>query len=166
MIRQTDHHRTVTSVALTTPAVRLVVVEAWAEKSGAEWQAEHEIIPVIALQVTAGHDYTRRFDEHDRPPRISADHAEMIRLGWRYNSTQMVEYDAVVLDREYGVCEASFACEAENCSHEIVACPWPAEEDAERLKDAIERIKEQAIRNARLRGRKAETAAQSTARLP
>lgn len=108
----------VVGLTLVSPAVRMVVVSSIVYRSGDEIRGEHEIHPVLSIQAKA----LRRpeFDE--------------------------IEYDAIIYDSEYGICDAEFAFHSDSEAYETVPCPWPESEDEVRLADVIERTQNEAIR--------------------
>jgi hypothetical protein len=60
------------------------------------------------------------------------------------------EYDVIVIDPDFGICEAKFAFgDVANGSYRVVACPWSPEEDAERLAPVVQQVGEEAIENAK-----------------
>jgi hypothetical protein len=136
-----DRHELPVALALSPLAVRCVVVHAWAElHSDGARDSGHQVYAVLCLLGRQAHGYRRRFDEH-RPPRTAPTHDGMEGLGWVYDPIgATTEFDVVIHTEDYGLCDASFALDMENSVHEVVVCPWPEAEDAERLAPIIERL--------------------------
>jgi hypothetical protein len=145
-----DRHTLPATLSICPPGVRMVAVQVWADrKDDGTWDDDDtEIYPVLALVAKEGHNYQRRYDEHNRPPKAGPNHEKMESLGWRYDDTTL-DFD-VIIDhhQDYGICEASFALgECGNAEHKIVSAPWPPDEDKTRLADLIEKLR----RHVRLR---------------
>lgn len=105
-----------THLAMTTPAVRMVVVAAYAyENPDGTIDVDFETFPVIAL---AG-----EIDAEDN---------------WPY-------YHALVCDGEDGIVSSRKLGEAKNVAVETVACPWPESEDGNRLNVVHEGLRESLI---------------------
>jgi hypothetical protein len=142
--RRVISHTMPFTLAMATPAVRMVVVHAYAnrEADGTWYEHDHVVYPVLAIVGYHEHTYNRRSEE-DHLFRTAPTHDAMEELGWRYEGgSVLVEFDAVIHDPEYGLTDAKLALD--NCSngaYEIVPCPWPAAEDSERLAPVIERLR-------------------------
>jgi hypothetical protein len=148
--RRFEHHALPVSVALAAPAVRLTVVEVYANPApDGGWDAPHEFHPALAILATAAHSFARRCDP-SRSFRVAPTPEGMEAHGWVFQShASSIAFDVVVCDPEFGLCEASSAFDAVNVAFRVVACPWPAEEDAERLAPVVEELRAEAIAKAR-----------------
>lgn len=156
---QLKHCDIVTGVALTAPAVRLVVVNACAfpDPDGDGFIAEHVLYPVLAIEATIRQSFSARADSG---PRGHAPTPEaMEQLGWRYSGGGLgASYDPVVLTHDYGICGASFAFDWEAETWEVFACEWSRDEDETRLAEEIARLRDKALSQAKDHFRKKESA--------
>jgi hypothetical protein len=128
------------ALAMTAPATRMVVVRAYAQ-DGEAW---HEIVPVLAV---VGKDVTGYAKEAPvgEYPDVGANHREMLRLGWRFDYRFAPEYSVLIHDREFGIHELTEDFTACNESYAIRVCPWPADEDEQRLAETIEEVRRFAL---------------------
>lgn len=136
-------HHIPRSVSLAAPSVRMVVIEAWANQNAdGSWTCSHHLHPILALAAETRDEYSHPA-KPSGTPRKSPDHAELERFGWGYEHTQ-TSFDAVVLDVDYGLVEASQAFDGLNVAYETVLAPWPVSEDRERLAEVIARLEQEA----------------------
>jgi hypothetical protein len=133
-----DTHLPITAVALTVAAVRLLIVEAWSEVE----EADHRLVPVLALQSSVTSEYTRSRQDGRVPPR-SACPAHLETAGWHLEDTG-TELDPIVLDTDYELIEARPAFDGCNVAWRAVACPWDPVADEERLAPTIADLKAEA----------------------
>jgi hypothetical protein len=136
------------SVALVAPAVRVVIVHAFAWNEGDELRTAHVVYPVVAIRSSVVDRYDRPREEGEHPPRALPDREAMLAAGWSYRGRD-VEEDLLIITSDFDLCPASLALGACNAESRPVACPWPAEEDAERLADVIDDLKAGAIEKER-----------------
>lgn len=133
------------AVALQAPAVRcLAVCVAVDEEPDESGQRESwvEIHPVLALVCRIESEWLRsRRDD----PGMASTAQGMERLGWSYQGTHTA-YEALVVDPDSReLVEARFL-ECRNQVVRVVAAPWPAAEDEERLEPLIRSMKAEALR--------------------
>lgn len=132
-----------TAVALCAPAMRMVVVAVWATRfPDGTWESDdYEIFPVLAIQAQHRHCYRRPYTG-SLARNTAPEHEALVALGWTYDGgSSGLEYDALIWTEDFGLSDASLVCNAENMYHNIVACPWPAEEDEEQLAPIIEGLR-------------------------
>jgi hypothetical protein len=136
------------SVAMTAPAARMVVVEVSAGKRDGEWWYESDVFPVLAIVAKDRRTYLRSIALSKSPPPLEATHEEMLQEGWQYDdSGSGLHFDVLIHDpKNFGLCEAGSALDGENIVFDVVVCGWPAEHDAESLQPIIERLKFEARR--------------------
>jgi hypothetical protein len=139
------YHGLPATLAMCAPAVRMVVVDVWANQleDGSWDDADHAIYPVLAILAKQEHRYVQPFSEQ-RPPDIAPTSEAMESLGWRYESRQAIAFDVVVNSPEHGVCDGALAFGGSNEGYRAVACPWPPEEDPERLAPIIDELRAEA----------------------
>jgi hypothetical protein len=124
------------------PSVRLVAVSAFAYcNDNGVWYEAHQIHPVLGVRVV-----TALLDDWDQ-----------------YDDDPTYWHDPLVLDDDGKIETAALAFSTVNMVYRVVACPWPASEDDERLADVIRELREDARRyeEDRLR-RTAERKAKAT----
>jgi hypothetical protein len=135
------------SVSITTPAVRLVVVECWAhrEPGSEEWELGHSVHQVIALQA----ELTARFSRpHTGRPRLPPSVAAAELEGWGFDDASAA-YDVLIYSEEFGAIRpAGMVLDAVNVAHEVVPAPWPVDQDEERLAATVAELKAAAIEKA------------------
>lgn len=137
------YHECEFSVTIAVPVVRMVAIVA---RDEAEDGAEDPmpcitLAPVVAIEVRLVDSWYACRDDARRPP-TSPDPAAMIGYGWScherivYRDAQFVnpygELGLTTVD-EYNALYAKGCCE-------LIACPWPADEDVTRLAINIDRI--------------------------
>src|SRR5262249_14248039 len=66
---------------MTPPGIRMVLIQAVADRDGDGPEIGHEVMPVLGLLTRVRDEYTC---ESVYAPRTSPDHAEMIRAGWHH----------------------------------------------------------------------------------
>jgi hypothetical protein len=135
-------HTRVISVALATPAVRMVCIAAYHTPSAETGEPEgvfHEVAPVLALRSTAQVEYRRAMARGGVG--LDVTHEELVAAGWR-PSLQWVRHDALVLDTDSGevvdTVEHFGGCD--HCEWVLELAPWPPEEDEARLAAAIREL--------------------------
>jgi hypothetical protein len=130
-------------VALCPPAVRMVFVSAWSD--GAE--SGHQLDQVVALQSVIRRCYARRYTGHR--PSSDGTERDLVRQGWQLCSQVAMDH-ALILDNggALSTCEDSLVGFI-NTVGELACCPWPPEEDEDRLKDVIAGLKTKAGQKAR-----------------
>jgi hypothetical protein len=147
MHQRFDDYEFPLSVGLCAPAVRLVVVEAWAclAQPAGVWETGSAIHPILAIQAEVRAEFSRphRPNDHRRPTTLSPSERE----GWIHESTG-THYDAIINTPEYGIAPASFACDGLNVACTVVECPWPKSQDAKRLAKVIAAVKAEAMTQA------------------
>jgi hypothetical protein len=150
--KRRERHDLPVTLAMSPPAVRMVVVQVWAERGpDGEWSeggTDYQICPVLAILAKQSYRYTRPHQGAARP-KVSATHAGMEELGWAYEPVcDLIDFDVVIYDPQYGICQASFALEGSNCVDKAVPCPWPPDEDAQRLAPLIANLRSEARKKA------------------
>jgi hypothetical protein len=133
-----DTHLPVTAVALTVATVRLLIVEAWSEGE----EADHRLVPVLALQSSVTSDYTRSRQDGRVPPRSAG--AARLEAAGRHLEDTRTELDPIVLDSDYGLVAARLAFDGCNVAWRAVSSPWDSAEDEDRLADMIADLKAEA----------------------
>jgi hypothetical protein len=133
------------AVALATPAVRTVVIHAWHNSDTDD--TGFELLPVLAVRSVI----RKHFSNPD--PGACEDRyteRELLDHGWRLDS-QYSRDALLVIDREYGLIshEELDLADYGFAACEPAACPWPEAEDAERLKDRIADVRQQALERGR-----------------
>lgn len=146
--------------AVTTPAIRMMVVHAYVDEEPLRPVVENpkfvvEFLPVLAIRSEVHVTYTRprRSGDGDGPhiPTL-IDPASLRSEGWRaeyriYHDTPLVAYWS-----DMGITGAD-ELSGSSSSYNVAACPWPPEEDETRLARKIEAAKEEALWNYRSRNR-------------
>jgi hypothetical protein len=110
------------TASLCAPAVRVVAVSAFAERSEdpkPRYEAFAEFHSVLALVAVPDRDGGTLFDGLVVHP-----------------------------DPTWGLMRAGLAFEDVNSAHELAACPWPPDEDEDRLAEVVDRVKGNAVRKA------------------
>ena len=139
----------IANTTLSAPAIRMMIVEAFAWSEHDELKCESVLYPVIALESRITHRYSRRRIGDERTP-PGFDHAEMHELGWIYEGQEM-EVGAVFYEaEEYGLASTldQFVFGAQT-AWQIVVCAWDATEDAEKLAPTIAKLQHEAIDKTR-----------------
>lgn len=154
--RRYDKHLIPAGIALAAPAVRMVVVQAWAHRDpDGRWDDGHEIYPVLAIVGTQAHGYSRPKGS-GRPERRSGSPRTMERLGWSYDEWEARPTFAVVVRHpEDGELSLAEYLECSNTAQEVVVCDWPRRQDGPKLAPAVARVKAEARRKAEAQGRPA-----------
>lgn len=138
--------RLIESATVSVPAVRLVAVYAWWEET--EQQAKHDVLPIVGLRTCVFHEYSIEAPRFCPPPCHS--HEGYLRKGWKYDG-QDCETECLIVG-EVGVesLDDAFLGVSACLEPEIVAAPWPQEEDEVRLAPVIEH-KKQAVMSWQMR---------------
>lgn len=130
------------SVAMTPPAVRTVVIEV-IHLEGDKWDTVFH--PVIAVQVVIEYELYI-FCPEGLFPSCTGTLKDVQNDGWRLGEKKM-STNLIFVDREYGpIAHNDSLLECDNNIHTAASCPWPPEQDAERLQDIIEECKERVLR--------------------
>ncbi len=126
------HERPI-SVSLITPPIRMVLITVGVENSE-EW---HYFTPIIAIESSVERAYYYEGDDFEDVSHIDTGgtEEELLERGW-------VLKDQWIIRRPiYMDCEGMIVAEGDdkccNTTQTVVMCPWPPEEDEERLKDEI-----------------------------
>jgi hypothetical protein len=149
-----ESHTLPTALAMTTPAVRMVVVEMWGQRperfeetegpdAMGNWPDEprHRFIPVLALVGRHVDDYSRRATGSG-PPLTAPTWRGMHEKGWVYEGFEL-KFDALILEENYGLILASDAyASTANVVYDLAVCPWPADEDEDRLAPIVAELRE------------------------
>lgn len=132
-----DTHK-VTHVSMCPPAVRTVVIEAWADDDKTPPAAV--VYPVIALQTIISDTYSRRrlLANRSDVARTAGTHDELVAAGWMLAFQNNV-VEAVYVDSDDMPPIRTTAHEVANVVTRVVVCPWPPEEDDSRLQVHIEK---------------------------
>lgn len=145
-------------VVLTTPGTRMVVVLAcaWTESETEEWKSEAEICPVVALETRVTNRYSKKIRQGDSyDPGIT--HDEMLEIGWRPWEHRL-EHGALYVSPTDG----NLASTIDRWNIEdhvidrILVCPWPPEEDNQRLMGVILKMREDIIKSEKAKKVRAE----------
>ena len=128
------------AVALCTPAIRTVVVRAsaWRETPNSPLEVEHEIVPVLAMRATT----SRCYGHEERDAEEYFEEAALLDNGWYFDHVAE-SVEPILADRELGLVGLDDTS-CSNTAEEIVACPWPEDEDEDRLAKVIERVRKEA----------------------
>lgn len=151
MTQQTEWADTtlIESTSLCTPAVRMVVIEAWHSNNtkGQPDQTDVWIHPVVALRSVTGVRFTK---EHPKGvwPMSYGTRKAMTEAGWEVDGGY-TEVQAMIVDEanENGVVDYR---ELQCCNSYLTlhACPWPPEQDKDMLCESIKYAQEQAKKRA------------------
>lgn len=138
--------RIVKHMSVTAPAVRMVVIHAfaWEDEPGA-LTVDHVVYPVIGIRSTVAARYVKRVPL-DSYPEGGPDHAAMIREGWQFAKNE-VSHETLIYTDDFGITDSDFAV-ANNAAEKVVVCPWPFAEDEGRLRPIIEALRSEAIEKA------------------
>lgn len=158
-MRKWEYAYLVTSSTLSVPAIRMVIVEAfaWKEKPEEPLQSDAGFYPVIALESRLIHRYSKRFVGNGMPPPHGADHAEMLEFGWHYEGQSLDVGAVYVPEAEAAIFstldEFTFA---DNCRWRVMVCQWDTSEDEQRLSKTMDELKAEAVKSVEERERKRE----------
>jgi hypothetical protein len=136
------HHEFPISIAMATPAVRMVAVEVFAQKKDdGGWEDDCvRIFPVLALVAKQFNKYIRENDSAHNERGTHPTHEGMESRGWHFMGAD-TQYDVVIMTSDFFITQADGSIgSSENTIHEVVCCPWPPEEDTEQLRPLIERL--------------------------
>jgi hypothetical protein len=136
-VRYVDHTRE-SGHALCPPAVRMAVVTVYGE--GPDPAAyEAYVQPVVALQSFTRKHYWYAARSTDEMPSTSGTERDLLRRGWVLSVVEAVT-TALVCDEDFGL--VSYDDDpGPNEVFRLVACPWPADEDGERLAPVVARLR-------------------------
>jgi hypothetical protein len=97
--------------------------------------------PVVALRCTLYAEFDRDDDDAHAPPAtVAAAEAD----GWRHCRTGE-DVQPLIYCHEFGVVEWSVYGSADFEVSDVFACPWPPEEDGERLAAAVRELRNNAV---------------------
>ncbi len=143
-----EHWRT-TAVQVLTPAVRCVSVTVWVGASGLSTKVD----PVVAVEAAMVEIWRCETVELGSPPTAPHPH-DLTPLGWSYHAT-VTRYTPVIAGwgepfpgfprAPPGFLRAPDVLVEEILLQRTVACPWPAEEDNERLASVLEQLRAEAL---------------------
>lgn len=120
------------SVQLCPPAVRMVVINAWAWAEDGKVLGASQVLPVLALQAAVTRRF-RKLTHEERYPDTSGTERELIEKGWNLDE-QDARVSALICDKEYGlIAHDDLLFESDNSLMRLVCTPWPPEEDEKRL---------------------------------
>lgn len=137
----------VVSVSVCPPGVRMVLVECWATSEEGEWEVEHQLYPAVVIQARIVETWSLPYTG-EKEPKLKGTTKELVEAGWRLEHRReeveplAMSPDGYLADKRDWELTANAACE-------WVACPWPQEEDEERLKKVIEQMGERALVKAK-----------------
>jgi hypothetical protein len=158
--RKWAHESRHLAVSLCAPAVRLVVVGAWAyrERQGG-WAAASAVRPVVALQAALTRAFAKPYAGPD-PPSGAGTENDLLKAGWRLAGEES-NTTALVVDPEYGLIgyDDPLVGDYENGERQLVPAPWPPAEDEERLAPVVAEMKQRAL--ARAKGQEARRAVEA-----
>lgn len=151
-------HALPATLALCAPAVRMLVVFAWVDHETGDPMPDrdlpdHRLYPVLALVAKQEWHYSK-FADGDLE--AAPDHEPMEALGWHYDGSGdgFIDFDVVINDEDYGICEASLAlADSGNGAFRIVTAPWDPAEDDEQLAPVIAELRSMASTRVRERRR-------------
>jgi hypothetical protein len=152
--RKRAHESRFLAVSLCAPAVRLVVVSAWAYRDAqGECAASAAVHPVVALQAVLSRDYVHAYTDVD-PPSGAGTENDLLKAGWRLAGEES-NTTALVVDPDYGLIgyDDPLVSDTEKGERQLVCAPWPAAEDDERLGPIVKEMKQRAL--ARAQGQEA-----------
>lgn len=140
------NHSIVRAMTCSPPGCRMVVVAAYYDLNPDETEIEkavnvvHEIHPVVALQTEIRDSYSIvvHKDEWAAPRQ---NHREMIKAGWRFE-WQEINVEPMLIAEE-GIVDLPFF-RSSNGVETAVPCPWPVEQDDERLAKVIAETRDSA----------------------
>jgi hypothetical protein len=135
------------SVSLCQPACRMVVIRVLAWKPNEQVMTDFTIFPVVALRASIKTELSR---EHATGRSKGVTEAELSEAGWRRSSPTDVLSQTALIVEEDGVLAPYDECPPDNCAQDLFACPWPPDEDEQRLRLDIEDLIEQVKQNKNL----------------
>lgn len=155
-----DFHTIPVSISVVPPAVRMVVVEAWAERplGGGSPDTFWTVLPVVAVEVELADVFARAHRPGDYRRPASAGDAGL--AGWVHEGPSLCRHPLIV-DSEYGIARADEVyAGTSNVAYRVVACTWPEAEDDKRLGQTRKEVEREAVEKlsrlegARKRGRR------------
>jgi hypothetical protein len=99
----------------------------------------------VAVEASVVAEFSRRHRPNDYYRPSTPALAES--AGWSHEVTG-VDHDVLVLDPDHGLCPARIAFDGTNVAYQVVAAPWPPEEDDSRLREIIGLVKRDAFTKA------------------
>lgn len=132
--RRIEHCEMVSCVAVCAPAVRMVNVEVWF------YEGEHGVRfnPVIALRETSVRRFAKICYQKGQPAEYPTPEM-MLDNGWSYIGME-ARSEALVVDCDGLINASDDVDNSSNTVSRLVVCPWPADEDHERLKQLVEEL--------------------------
>lgn len=128
------------SVAMTTPAVRMLAIYAYAWKED-DWHTAVELHPVVAIQASVQREYGKDYRSDEERPCAVGTEEELLKRGWRLEG-QYTTTSALLLHPDSGlVRHDDWLTRPNNCTVRLVGCPWPQEEDETRLAGIVAEMK-------------------------
>lgn len=147
LMKRTRYLSLVKHITTVQPAVRTVVVLAWYTSD--ESCGEH-VCPVLAIETRVEGKYWWRGEylKGQRPPPgppEGASHKECLEFGWNYSGELITR--SPIITGIYG-CSGlesyDLASIVGDEAFHLVACPWPPDQDEERLKEVMAAVKKEA----------------------
>lgn len=124
------------AVALVQPGVRMVIVQVWI----CDEQPGHDFVPVLAIESHIKRCFSKGYVGNH--PRTCDTEKELIENGWDFQG-QHVDRHAIYL------CPEGFLMSTEeddlvssNGDGQLAVCPWPPEQDEEKLADVVAALTE------------------------
>jgi hypothetical protein len=122
------------------PAVRTVVISAWANANG---ESGYELLPVLAITAEAFRHFSK-YVSASNWPNTSGTEKNLLKRGFDLDG-QHVRYSAIVI-MEGRMTDLDDLEEYYDSVQQIAACPWPPEQDEEKLASQISQSLEKAKR--------------------
>lgn len=124
--------------------VRMNILQARCD--GPEQAPAVEVIPIVALATKNRVVYIKAAPR-DKPPPFFNTHDALLSGGWRVQE-RGVCVQPIIIDPQTGTLEIVASLQQPGLVRRIVACPWPPEQDNERLAPDLEILVEQVMREA------------------
>lgn len=126
------------SVALIVPSMRMVVVDVWVDENldedGARAQGV-QFYPVLGIDPRIERIFSKRISGDY--PNTGGTEKDLLERGW-YLQDQELKRSVVYIDQEYGLINSDDPMlDSSNIARHVVCCPWPPEQDEERLKPTV-----------------------------
>lgn len=133
----------VDQVSICQPAVRTLLLQAWAWWEDGKYQVGEERFPVLALQATTTRHYSIYVKRGERADHSSVLHKDLVRAGWDL-SYQATVVKPIVADTIEVGCGNNLTTgeemESSNCVTQVVACYWPPQEDELYLRPLFQKL--------------------------
>jgi hypothetical protein len=125
----------------------MVAIQSWAytEDDGA-LTGDHCIHPVVAIESAVASRYSIRLPEKGTTLPVHGSHREMIKAGWKYQSSLISTRALIVFEGHLRAANKAFP---EECSCALFTCDWPPSADETMLAKEIERLHQEAIEMTR-----------------